>query len=288
MKVLDTITGWLWPWDRPTNYGWYHILWLVIMVGLCVFFCLKFARKHDDKIDNRVIFGFGVFLVVIETYKQIFVTVDNGQFIWGTFPFQFCSVPMYAAFIGPLIRKKSIQDVFYKFIALFGFVAGTAVMLYPDTCFHTEYVTILLHTMMWHTSMVIMGIYLIISKRYCSNIKNLLNEVGSGAIIFAIIVVISLVVNIVSYHLYFGTDKNTTGQIINFMYISPYYSCPFPILGDIKEHVHFVFFFIIYLIAFALGISIVWFAIFGIRKLVEFINAKVEKKREEKLNKTVE
>lgn len=288
MKVLDTITGWLWPWDRPTNYGWYHILWLVIMVGLCVFFCLKFARKHDDKIDNRVIFGFGVFLVVIETYKQIFVTVDNGQFIWGTFPFQFCSVPMYAAFIGPLIRKKSIQDVFYKFIALFGFVAGTAVMLYPDTCFHTEYVTILLHTMMWHTSMVIMGIYLIISKRYCSNIKNLLNEVGSGAIIFAIIVIISLVVNIVSYHLYFGTDKNTTGQIINFMYISPYYSCPFPILGDIKEHVHFVFFFIIYLIAFALGISIVWFAIFGIRKLVEFINAKVEKKREEKLNKTVE
>ncbi len=288
MKVLDTITGWLWPWDRPTNYGWYHILWLVIMVGLCVFFCLKFARKHDDKIDNRVIFGFGVFLVVIETYKQIFVTVDNGQFIWGTFPFQFCSVPMYAAFIGPLIRKKSIQDVFYKFIALFGFVAGTAVMLYPDTCFHTEYVTILLHTMMWHTSMVIMGIYLIISKRYCSNIKNLLNEVGSGAIIFAIIVVISLVVNIVSYHLYFGTDKNTTGQIINFMYISPYYSCPFPILGDIKEHVHFVFFFIIYLIAFALGISIVWFAIFGIRKLVEFINAKVEKKREEKLAKTAD
>ncbi len=278
------VTNWLWPWERPTNYGWYHIVWLIVMVLLCVFFCVAFARKHNDKIDNRVIFGFGIFLLLIETYKQIFVTLDNGQFVWGTFPFQFCSVPMYAAVIGPLIRKKSIQDIFYKFLALFGFVAGTAVMLYPDTCFHTDYVTILLHTMMWHVSMVVMGIYLIVAKKYCSNIKNILNEVGSGAIIFGIIVVISLVVNITAYHLYFGTEKNTTGQIINFMYISPYYSCPFPILGDIKENVHFIFFFIIYLIAFALGISIVWFGIFGIRKFVEFISSKIKKNEKQTAN----
>ena len=278
------VTNWPWPWERPTNYGWYHIVWLIVMVLLCVFFCAVFARKHNDKIDNRVIFGFGLFLLLIETYKQIFVTLENGQFVWGTFPFQFCSVPMYAAVIGPLIRKKSIQDIFYKFLALFGFVAGTAVMLYPDTCFHTDYVTILLHTMMWHVSMIVMGIYLIVAKKYCSNIKNILNEVGSGAIIFGIIVVISLVVNITAYHLYFGTENNTTGQIINFMYISPYYSCPFPILGDIKENVHFVFFLIIYLIAFALGISIVWYGIFGIRKLVEFMSSKVKKNEKQTAN----
>lgn len=279
---LSTITGWIWPWERPTNYGWYHIMWLVIMLGLCVFFCLKFATKHDEKIDNRVIFGFGVFLVLIETYKQIFVTIDNGTFIWSNFPFQFCSVPMYAAFIGPLVKNKKVQNAFYSFIAIFGFLAGTAVMLYPDTCFHTDYVTILIHTMMWHASMVIMGVYLIVAKRYCSSLKNFVKEIASGGIVFTSIVVFSLLVNIIAYHAYFGTPNNTTGQSINFMYISPYYGCPFPVLGALKEQVPFIVFFLVYLLAFAVGISVLWFAIFGIRQLVALIANKKKPETKQK------
>ena len=96
---MAVITNWIWPWERPTNYGWYHILWLIIMIILCVFFSLKFGRKHDEKIDNKVIFGIGLFLVIIELYKQIFYTLDAHRYQWYAFPFQFCSVPMYVALI---------------------------------------------------------------------------------------------------------------------------------------------------------------------------------------------
>ena len=149
-------------------------------------------------------------------------------------------------------------------------------MLYPGSCFSTDYVTILLHTMMWHSSMVIMGVYLIVSKEYCKEIKNALKEITPGTIIFAIIVTFALIVNIVGYKAYFGTDKNIHNETLFLMYISPYYGNPFPILGTIKEKVPFIVFFICYLLAFAIGITLLWFIVFGIRKLVSLINKKKE------------
>lgn len=278
MNLLYTpVTGWKWPWERPTNYGWYHILWLVLMIAITVFLCLKFARKHDEKIDNRVIFSFGAFLVAIELYKQIFYTVEAGRYMWYAFPYQFCSIPMFVAFIAPLIKQKKVQDAMYKFIAIFGLLAGLAVMAYPDSCFGTDYITILLHTMMWHASMVIIGIYLIVAKKYCSNIKSILKEIGPGAIVFTIVVSIALIANIVGYYAYFGTPANVHGDKLFLMYISPWYECPFPILGALKEQLPFPVFFLLYLLAFVLGISILWFAVFGIRKLVNLIANKTKK-----------
>ena len=273
-----TFTDWEWPWDRPTNYGWYHITWLVIMIALIIFFCLKFAKKHDNKTDNKVIFGFGVFLIVIELYKQIFYTADAGRYQWHAFPFQFCSIPMFIAFIAPLVKNEKVQDAMYKFIAIFGLLAGIAVMLYPGSCFGTDLVTILLHTMMWHSSMVIMGVYLIVAKRYCSELKSALKEILPGTIIFSMFVALALLINIIGYKAYFGTDKNIYGDVLQFMYISPYYGNPFPILGTIKENVPFIVFFLAYLLAFALGVTILWFGVFGIRKLVSLIQEKKNKK----------
>lgn len=277
MIIVLVITDWKWPWSQPVSYGWYHIVWLIIMIAVSVILCLTLAKKHDKAIDNKVIFIFGVLLVAIELYKQIFFTLDEGHYQWYAFPFQFCSVPMYFAFIAPLIKKEKIQDAMYKFIAIYGLLAGLAVMAYPGTCFHTDYVTILLHTMIWHASMVIMGIYLIVSRRYCSNIKDITKEVMPATIIFSGLVIFALLVNIIGYKLYFGTDKNIYNDTLYLMYISPYYSNPFPILGAIKEKVPYVVFFLLYLACFAVGISVLWLGIFGIRKLTSLINNKPKK-----------
>lgn len=274
MNIFGLITNWKWPGPRPTNYGWYHLMWLGIMIILCFVFSYFFARKHNEKIDNRVVFGFGLFLILIELYKQIFVTIDDGRYEWYAFPFQFCSVPMYIAIIAPFIKNKKIQDAMFKFLGLFALLAGVAVMLYPGSCFSTDYVTILIHTMMWHASMVILGVYLIVAKDYCKDIKDIFKEVIPGTIIFGCLVLFALVVNIVGYYAWFGTDKNTTGQKLFFLYLSPWYENPFPILGTMKEKVPFPVFLLAYLAAFAIGITILWFAIFGIKKLVSLFKNK--------------
>ena len=127
---------------------------------------------------------------------------------------------------------------------------------------------------MWHSSMVILGVYLIIAKDYCKDIKNVFKEVIPGTIIFGALVVFAILVNIIGYYALFGTPNNTTGQKLFFLYLSPWYENPFPILGTIKEQVPYPIFLLAYLAAFALGITILWLAIFGIKKLVQLIKDK--------------
>lgn len=266
MLFAKLITDWQWPGDGVESYGWFHIMWLILMVIGCFTSSYFLGRKHSKKADDVFIFIMGAMLITIEIYKQIFYTLDAGYFQWYAFPFQFCSVPMYVAFIAPLIKNEKIKDSMYKFLASFGLLAGIAVMLYPDTCFATKYITILIHTMLWHSSMVVMGVYLIVSRNYG---KNLLKEIVPGAIIFSIIVVIALIANIIAYNVYFGDPiKNIHDEKFFLLYISPYYETPFPILCDIKEKVPFVIFFICYLLAFFLGVSLLWSIVYLIRKLI--------------------
>ena len=180
---------------------------------------------------------------------------------------------MYIALIAPFLKEGKVKDAMYKFLGFFGFLAGFAVMMYPDSCFGTNYITILIHTMVWHSSMVVMGFYVIFSKQYG---KNILKEVIPGTIIYTILVIIAALANIIAYKTYFGTPKNIHNETFYLLYISPYYDCPLPILGTLKEQVPYPVFLLLYVTAFALGISILWCAVFGIRKLVEKINKKKE------------
>lgn len=268
--LYDLITGWKVE-TRPGNYGWYHIMWLFIMVIATFLVTYFFGRKHDKKTDDRVVLSIGLLLLVIEIYKQAFDWLEAGWYRWYAFPFQFCSVPMYIAVIAPFLKEGKVKDAMYKFLGFFSFLAGFAVMMYPDTCFSTDYLTILIHTMVWHASMVVMGFYVLFSKQYG---KNPLKEVIPGTIIFAGLVIFAVLVNIIGYKLYFGTPKNIHGESLFFLYISPYYGCPFPILGTLKEQVPYPVFLFLYILAFAIGITILWSIVFGIRKLCEKINAK--------------
>ena len=268
--LYEVKTGWTVA-TRPGNYGWYHIMWLCIMVLATFLVCYFFGRKHDKKTDDRVVLTIGLLLFVIELYKQIFYYLEAGWYRWYAFPFQFCSIPMFIALIAPWLKEGKVKDAMYKFLGFFGFLAGFAVMVFPGSCFYTDYLTILINTMLWHTSMVVMGFYVIYAKEYG---KNPLKEVIPGTIIYAGLVLFAVIVNIVGYKLYFGTPKNIHGESLFFLYISPYYGCPFPILGTLKEQVPYVVFLILYILAFALGITIVWCATFGIRKLVEKLHKK--------------
>ena len=66
--LYEVKTGWKVD-VRPGNYGWYHIMWLVIMVVVSFLLCYFFGRKHDKKTDDKVILSIGLMLFLIELYK---------------------------------------------------------------------------------------------------------------------------------------------------------------------------------------------------------------------------
>ena len=48
----------------PGMFSWFHILWLVLMVGFTVAICKIWGTKHDAKVERRVISVFAVLLVL--------------------------------------------------------------------------------------------------------------------------------------------------------------------------------------------------------------------------------
>ena len=264
MLFYDLLTDWEWT-ERPLSYGWFHIVSLILMVLACILFVFLLARKHNKKTDNIFVFSIGLVFIVLEVYKQIFYTLYFGYYNWGKFPFQFCSLPMYLAFVAPLIKNEKIQDVIYRFLASFCFLAGFGIMIYPASCFSTSNIVMSIHTMIWHSLIVILGVYLIVSRGYGKKVKELLTP----TIMFIFFALVATVTNILSYNLYFG-DLSKNIHEVEFMlfYISPYYDMPLEFLTSVRDIVGFPLYVVLYITVVCLGVNIIWLFLKVVRKLL--------------------
>ena len=88
----------------PVAYGWFHIMCLILTATISVFVALK-LKDADDKKINRFLLIMSVIMLSFEVYKQTVFSFNYNDGIvtwdyqWYAFPFQFCSTPMYIAFI---------------------------------------------------------------------------------------------------------------------------------------------------------------------------------------------
>ena len=97
----------------PTWFGWFHILWLCLMVAECVTIYI-FRKKMSKKTINLIILCTGIALIIFEIYKQIVMSFryngGNGNstwiYQWYSFPFQFCSTPMYLMVLAGVYAKE--------------------------------------------------------------------------------------------------------------------------------------------------------------------------------------
>jgi uncharacterized membrane protein YwaF len=262
------ITDWKWdPSFLPKNggamYGWFFFMWIGIMVIECVLL-LPVAAKRNRKTTDRVVLVYGLIMLAAEIYKQIFFTVEMGEYPWNLFPWQFCSVPMFAAVIAPLLPHGKVKDAIYRFLAFFGLIAGIMTIAIPEG-FYWDYVTITCHSFFWHTSIVIIGLYLIIANGYAKSIKSFFREWLGSAAVYTVAIAVALILDVV----WGGWLRNAvkTELTFNMFYISPFYTSSLPVFRDIQPRVPYPVFLFLYVLAFCLGAAAVWFCAFGIRKL---------------------
>lgn len=254
--------------ERPTAYGWFHLMFLALTFISCVF-VIVFGRKNSLKTVNRVVFAFGIFLAIIETYKQLFFTYINygGVYSVYNFPFQFCSVPIYVCLFAPFIKNEKVQNWFYNFLALYALLAGLTVMFYPGDVFSTQG-SISIHSMLWHSSMVIIGVYIITSRQIGKSFK----EVLRGYSVFLGFVFVAL----------FGFDialYKLLNTHINMFYVSPYYITTMTVFNTIQTNCGWTVMFLSYLFGFFLGAVIIW----SFAKLIMFVRNKIKNKGIKKL-----
>lgn len=261
------ITAWKWdPTFLPENggamYGWFFFMWIGIMVIECILL-LPVAAKRNRKTTDRVVLSYGLIMLAAEIYKQIFFTVEMGEYPWNLFPWQFCSVPMFAAVIAPILKNERIKDAIYRFLSFFGLIAGIMTLLIPEG-FYWDYVTITCHSFFWHTSIVIIGLYLIIANDYARSVKSFFREWLESAAVNIGAISIALVFDMIWGLLLKNAIK--TELTFNMFYISPFYNSSLPVFRDIQPLVPYPVFLLFYIMAFCFGAAVIWFGAFGIRK----------------------
>lgn len=257
----------------PGMFSWFHLLWLGILVVAAIVLALTVAKKHSSKYDRIVIGVFAIILVCCEVFKQLFWFEFYGYYRWEIFPFQFCSVPIYVSIVASLVPSDKVRELCYRFLAFFGIIGGLAVMLVPTAVLYTYFVPMSLHAMLWHCVLVVMGVYLIVSRGYGSKIKEML----SPSLMLLGFIALAIIGNILVYKLHLGTPNCQPGDNLSMFYISPYYPTQLPLLGAVQQ-ISYPLFVVCYILFFNSFAMIVW----GVAKLLRLMGKKKKTSAEQK------
>ena len=142
-------------------------------------------------------------------------------------------------------------------------------MLIPTAVLYTYFVAMSIHSMLWHSILVVMGVYLVASRGYGKNIK----ELFISSLMLLGFVILAIIGNILVYKLHLGTENCQPGDNLSMFYISPYYPTQLPLLGVIQEF-SYPLFVLCYLILFNSFSLIVFYS----SKLIRKISLKLSKK----------
>ena len=256
-KFLAALDGTM---PLPTLFGWYHLLCLGIVVGLCILVCLT-AKGISDKKFNLVIGVTAGVLLLLEIYKQFNYSynpsTDAWDYQWYAFPFQFCSTPMYVMLVAAFLKNGKVKTSLCSFLATYGFFAGAAVMFYPSDVF-IRTIGINIQTMAHHGMMVVIGVFMYVSGRVECSKKTIFRAIPT----FAALIALALIMNVIFVKLDFSDET------FNMFYISPYFDCTLPLLDMIYASTPYPVFILVYLFGFTLAGGIMSFLILGAKKLL--------------------
>lgn len=262
-KFLHLLEGTM---ECPGNYGWFHIMFLVLVIAGTVLLCV-FYKDCDDKTVRKIVFITWLTIFILEIYKQIIFSFEYNEgdptwsYSWYAFPFQLCSTPLYALPFIVFLKDGKVRDCFISYTTTFALFGGVAVMLYPNDVF-VETIGIDIQTMIHHGSQVLLGVFLSVHNRKELGWKYVLK----GIPVFVGFLIVAYALNIGIYHYFQNIGK---GDSFNMFYISPYFDCTLPILSMIYPMVPYIVFALIYILGFTLIAFIMDYIHLGIYKLVK-------------------
>ena len=256
LEIMDT------QMTCPESYGWFHLLFFALSIIAGVLLC-RFVEK-DERSVRRVVLVTAIIVILLEVYKLInFGASYEGeityQFPWGSFPFQFCSTPMYVGLLAGLTRGRVHRSA-CAYLATYALFAGLCVMVYPGDVFIGT-VGINIQTMICHGSMLSIGIYLLGTGYVPTTHKTLFRAVP----VFVAAVAVAMALNEWAFRSGLLED-----HYFNMFYFSPHTDPHLPLYSDVQNALGVAnpLSFIIYVAGFTLAAYLVLMAAKGIRLLV--------------------
>lgn len=208
----------------PQAFGAFHLLCLGACILLTLLGGIVAWRWGTQRLTDRIVFSFGVVFFFLEWYKQAFelFILGSGHYNFAVFPFQFCSLPLYFCLLAPFLQGRG-KHAIYCFLSLFGTVGVYLVMAYPA---FPGTLSMCVHTMIWHSLMIVLGVYLLVAER-CGR-SFVLDYLSAGSILLASVAVAT------ALNLLLHTCAVRSGSVLNLFYMSPYYDTYFLIVRDVQ------------------------------------------------------
>ena len=251
-KILYFLQGEM---ERPTSYGWYHFLWIILTI-ICIVIIVLRKNKYNESSLKKVLLFYGIISLILELLKQIvwsfnYDPVSNivtWDYNWYAFPYQLCSTPIYLSLICAFLKKGKLRDNLLSCIAYVTILGSLATFLYPESCF-VRTILVNIHTMYLHCGSLILSIYLLVNGVVKINKKSFLN----GYFVFLCLAIVALVMNIIMFK-----SGILNGEDFNMFYISPYFISSLPLFDILQKNLPYIIFLFLYLLAIFLGASIVY------------------------------
>lgn len=246
--------------EVPQPYGWFHLLSFALSIAAAVVLCVLY-KKGIIRGTRRVVLVTAVIVTVMELYKQFVFSFswDGGlqfDYPWWSFPWQFCSMPMYVGLVAGLSRGR-VHHACCAFLGSYAMFAGLCVMFYPTTVF-VELIGVNVQTMFCHGSMVTVGIFLL----YTGYVETKLRTVLRALPVFAAGVAVAMAINELAH---------VTGLLetdsLNAFFISPYCEPHLPVYSLIQPLVPFPVAVILYVVGFTLASCLVMALCKGIKAM---------------------
>ena len=243
--------------EKPTLYGTYHIIAILLTVALTVCAVL-FLRNASDKKMRIVVFAAWFIITFFEVGKQLLFAMRiegdlmTWQYNWYAFPFQFCSTPYYTLPFIFLLKDCKLRRAIMAYIATFSLFAGFIVMVLPTSVFN-QYAFINAQTMILHGLQVVLGVWMA-----AYNLRGLnLRFFASGLITFAGFSSVAMILN-VAMPKYLAAKGIET--VFNMFFISPYYNNDLPVLSTLYPMLPYPVYLIVYFLGFGFA-AILMYAI---------------------------
>lgn len=256
LRIFDT------EMQTPGLFGWFHLLWILLVVAGSVGLCLLHNSKRPPS-PRQVLAVVTLAVILLEIYKQInysFSYTDGIVFDyqWYAFPFQFCSTPMYIGLLAVLFSKGKLHDAFCAYLATFAVFAGVCVSVYPGDVFVST-IGINIQTMVCHGSMICVGVYLFFSGHVPLEHKTILKAIP----VFAVCVGLAVVMNELAYSA--GLLETET---FNMFFVSPHCEPSLPVYSLVQNAVPYPWCLVIYILIFTLAAYLMLLIAMGVRYLV--------------------
>ncbi len=248
----------------PTNYDWFHLMWIGIVVVASVLMCV-FFKNVSDRTVRIICFVFWITIVLFEIYKQFAFAYEVSDdsvvfdYAWYIFPFQLCSSPLYILPLVAFLPDGRIRDAATTFMIAFSIFGGICVYVFPNDVFCAT-LGVNIQTMYHHGVQIVSGVFLAARYRKKLNIKYFLK----GAVVFAIMMAVAITLNELVHSWLVAGGRDDT---FNMFYISRFHPCTLPVLSVIYPLVPYPVFVAIYAVGFCIASALIFYIAKGIAAL---------------------